>query len=349
MTTKMAMHTMAAHAAGGLVSDNRWHADNFREQVQKLSTEKMRRMFDAVTDRILELVKRRRGLGRDESVTVAIDTTSITYQGKRADVDGTNEAVSDHVFGTKEPNNEYGFHHATIQIVDHPLPLVLGVRVVRDGYDLREVVSELLDCAEKHDIRIRRILMDREFDSQSILQGIDDRGYTYLVPKKIQSTEKRIIREMNRVGKEQKVEERGLHLGKNEWHETNLLYIPKENWEDAEVEDLTTGYENKVVFITNSDHVDEMTARTHVRRHYSKRWGIEIGYKRIKDFQPMTTSRSPRLRFFYFMFACLLYNVWRTVNYLVAPEVDHDISEDGPLVTFEEFLIIYSWLEDSII
>jgi len=30
----------------------------------------------------------------------------------------------------------------------------------------------------------------------------------------------------------------------------------------------------------------------------------------------MTTSRSPRLRLFYFMFACLLYNVWRTVNYL---------------------------------
>ena len=48
---------------------------------------------------------------------------------------------------------------------------------------------------------------------------------------------------------------------------------------------------------------------------YSRRWQIENGYKSIKnDFLAKTSSNDYRVRLFYFVFAVLLYNIWRLTD-----------------------------------
>jgi len=70
---------------------------------------------------------------------------------------------------------------------------------------------------------------------------------------------------------------RKLHLGKNEWHETTLIYRRKE---DSDHDD----HRQYSVFMTNcgSGHLTE----------YGYRWEIESGYKSIKRFMAATTSKN---------------------------------------------------------
>jgi IS4 transposase len=78
-----------------------------------------------------------------------------------------------------------------------------------------------------------------------------------------------------------------------------------------------------------------------VIRKYDHRWGIENGFKQIKRFRVRTTSMKYEYRFFNFLFACTMYNVWRLVDLLVKLEL---LAESEmrykPLVTADLFLTI---------
>jgi hypothetical protein len=111
--------------------------------------------------------------------------------------------------------------------------------------------------------------------------------------------------------------DRGLHLGRNEWHETTLIYRRKG---DSEHDD----HRQYSVFMTNcgSWHLTE----------YGYRWEIESRYRSIERFIAATTSKNFGLRFFYFAFACLLYSIRRAVDLLVQVELTGEY-EHSPMVT----------------
>lgn len=73
---------------------------------------------------------------------------------------------------------------------------------------------------------------------------------------------------------------------------------------------------------------------------YSQRWGIENGYKQLKQFRVRTTSKNPAYRFFCFAFAVVLYNVWRIVDLLVKLAIDGENAEYAPMVDANRFLTI---------
>lgn len=78
-----------------------------------------------------------------------------------------------------------------------------------------------------------------------------------------------------------------------------------------------------------------------VLRLYKKRWIIENGFKQIKSFRVRTTSMDHEYRFFNFLYACTLYNVWRLTDILVKLELDAEAEfEDKPLVSADLFLTI---------
>ncbi len=84
-----------------------------------------------------------------------------------------------------------------------------------------------------------------------------------------------------------------------------------------------------------------MVAR--IIRLYGYRWGIENGFKQIKRFRVRTTSMKYEYRFFNFLFACTLYNVWRLVDILVKLELTNNGEfRHKPIVTADLFLTIAS-------
>ena len=95
--------------------------------------------------------------------------------------------------------------------------------------------------------------------------------------------------------------------------------------------------------IPDSDATEAEKAHVAARmiRRYKHRWGIENGFKQIKSFRVRTTSMKHEYRFFNFLFACTLYNVWRLVDLLVKLELqaDNEFSRK-PLVTANLILTI---------
>jgi hypothetical protein len=181
----------------------------------------------------------------------------------------------------------------------------------------------LLNSAEDL-VHVDNVLMDREFDSQHVLEMISQRGLSYVVPKRMQTSEKAQAKRLLKRGKDRYETDRKSHLGNHEWHHTTLIYRRKE---DSEHDD----HQQYSVFMTNSGsgHFTE----------YGYRWEIESGYKSIERFMAATTSKNFGLRFFYFAFACLLYSIWRAVDLLVQVELTGEY-EHAPIVTADNTLTL---------
>ena len=103
-----------------------------------------------------------------------------------------------------------------------------------------------------------------------------------------------------------------------------------------------------VVFETNHPDLDvsdggtNETAVIHkiarFTRQYANRWGIENGYKKSKSMMAETTSTDHSYRFFNFIFACLLYSLWRLIDVMVKYSLNDE--RKGHLVRASSFLTI---------
>ncbi|MGB9985574.1 transposase [Salarchaeum japonicum] len=286
-----------------------------RDHIRDLSIEQIRAMYRQAIRRLIDEVAETEKFFR--AGIVAIDITEA------APFTGDRTGHEDEIIGTKEQTDEYAYQWATVQLVGNAVPLVLDARPVRKGETRKEIVEDLLDSAQDL-VHVDNVLMDREFDSQHVLEMISQRGLSYVVPKRMQTSEKAQAKRLLQRDRDRYETDRKLHLGKNEWHETTLIYRRKE---DSEHDD----HRQYSVFMTNcgSGHLTE----------YGYRWEIESGYRSIKRFMAATTSKDFGLRFFYFAFACLLYSIWRAVDLLVQVELTGEY-EHSPIVTADNTLTL---------
>ena len=286
-----------------------------REHIRNLSVDQVREMYRQAITRLLSEVAETEQFFRDGIVAIDI-TEADPFTGDRT-------GHEDEIIGTKEKTDEYAYQWATIQLVGNAVPLVLDARPVRKGESRKEIVEDLLDSAEEL-VHVDNVLMDREFDSQHVLEMVSRRGLSYVVPKRMQTSEKAQAKRLLQRDQDRYETDRKLHLGKNEWHETTLIYRRKK---DSEHDD----HRQYSVFMTNgaSGHLTE----------YGYRWEIESGYRSIKRFMAATTSKNFGLRFFYFAFACLLYSIWRAVDLLVQVELTGEY-EHSPIVTADNTLTL---------
>ncbi len=286
-----------------------------REQVRDLSIAETREMYRQAVSRLLSEVAETEELFR--AGIIAIDITEADpFTGDRT-------GHEDEIIGTKEKTDEYAYQWATVQLVGNAVPIVLDARPVRKGESRLEIVEDLLNSAEEL-VHVDNVLMDRKFDSQHVLEMLSQRGLSYVVPKRMQTSEKAQAKRLLQRDRDRHETDRKLHLGKNEWHETTLIYRRKE---DSKQDD----HRQYSVFMSN--HGGSSLSE------YGYRWEIESGYKSIKRFIAATTSKDFGLRFFYFAFACLLYSIWRAVDLLVQVELTGEY-EHSPIVTADNTLTL---------
>ena len=79
----------------------------------------------------------------------------------------------------------------------------------------KEIVKDVLDSAEDL-IHVDSVLMDREFDSQQVLEMISQRGLSYIVSKRMQTSEKAQAKRLLRRNHDRYETDQKLHIGKNE-------------------------------------------------------------------------------------------------------------------------------------
>ncbi len=293
------------------------HGDTHLRAVKQFDPEMLTEGFDAATDRLLSVIESEASFRRP--VTAAIDITTIPYYG---DVEGMSM-----VSGTKDQERR-AFKFATLSIIGQNIPLVLGVEPIKESSEwdqnpsnkIHRVVRRLVKRAQDH-VPIETVLCDREFDSQRVFQSLSNLGVNYLIPKRINSTEREVMEQMEEDEQEVAVESASVHVEAGN-HQIRFLYVP------------STKGDGTAVFATNL-RVGPGEAET-VCRRYSRRWQIENEYKSIKnDFLAKTSSKDYRVRLFYFVFAVLLYNIWRLTDFLLKADVDGPM-DYAPVLTAGE-------------
>jgi hypothetical protein len=207
-------------------------------------------------------------------VTAAIDIRTVPYYGEVEEMPM--------VSGTKDREGRAS-KFATVSIIDRNIPLVLAVEPFRDSSprndypfnQIHRVVRRLVARAKIH-VPIETVLCDREFDSMRVfqtLQNLDDNSF---VPKRITSTERDAIDQMEADGQDVAVETASVNV---EWgsHELGFLYVPSSSGEGTAV--FATGLA-----------VGPEEAETFCRR-YSRRWQIKNMYKSLST---ISSRRLPR-------------------------------------------------------
>lgn len=293
------------------------HGDTHLRAVKQFTPENLLEGFDSATGRVLSAIESEASFRRP--VTVAIDITTIPYYGRTAEMPM--------VSGTKSGEGR-AFKFATLSVVGQNIPLVLAVEPVRESSSwdknppnqIHRVVRRLLLRAREH-VPIETVLCDREFDSMRVFQTLSNLDVNYLIPKRITSSEREVIEQMEEDDQEVAVETASVHVEAGS-HPMRFLYIP------------STSGEGTTVFTTNL-RVGPDEAETFCRR-YSRRWQIENEYKSIKgEFLAKTSSKDYRVRLFYFVFAVLLYNIWRLTDFLLKAGVDGEM-DYAPVLTAGE-------------
>lgn len=154
-----------------------------------------------------------------------------------------------------------------------------------------------------------------------VFQTLSNLGVNYLIPKRITSTEREAIDTMEADGRNVAVENASVDVEAGP-HAMRFLYAS------------STKSDGTAVFATNLPIGPEEAES--FCRCYSRRWQIENEYKSIKnDFLAKTSSKDYRVRLFYFVFAVLLYNIWRLTDFLLKAGVDGEM-DYAPVLTAGE-------------
>ncbi|ELZ89511.1 putative transposase (TCE33) [Haloferax elongans ATCC BAA-1513] len=293
------------------------HGDTHLRAVKQFEPTELVEGFDQATDRLLSAIADEASFRRP--VTAAIDITTVPYYG---DVEGMTMVSGMH------GDEERAFKFATLSVVGENIPLVLAIEPVREssGWDenpsnqVHRVVRRLVSRAKEH-VPIETVLCDREFDSMQVYQTLANLNVNYLIPKRISSTEREAIQRMEADGHDVAVENASVDVEAGS-HAMRFLYVPSTNGGGT------------AVFATNL-RIRPEEAESFCRR-YSQRWQIENEYKSIKrDFLAKTSSKDYRVRLFYFVFAVLLYNIWRLTDFLLKAGVDAEM-DYPPVLTAGE-------------
>jgi putative transposase len=197
-----------------------------RYQIGKLSVAEIREMLRNTTRMLIARARQNGEL--DGSVMAAIDVT------KGFPFTGDVEDHEDDILGYKNGSDYYQW--AVLKIVGMDVPLVLDAIPRVRGQSKDEIVEKLLSQATEM-VDIDLVMMDREFDSESVKDTCEEHGVHYLNPTRIFTTsdEAETITWMYRNGKRFHVTE---EEADDETPTRKQVYLPKRsNSDDSEDDD----------------------------------------------------------------------------------------------------------------
>jgi len=226
-------------------------------------------------------------------VFLAIDMTDLAFDGN----------VSEYVHYTvKKRGMKFSkisvVRYATICLVLHGFRLTLAITPVRKKEKLETVVERLVREIPP-ELRVRAVLMDKEFYQTKVLRTIDEHGLKYVVPVKqyMDMTLCYYVSELTDVWRFKYTINRY-----KTYRYTINVYLRDEGL-------------SYIGFASNMD-IESRDFFTLVQA-YHRRWNQEIGYKECKDFRVKTRTRNHGYRVLAYAVSHIvagLYNLTRRNN-----------------------------------
>lgn len=266
--------------------------------------------FRNVFDVIFNFAKKNYNLLTRRQLDIAIDVHDIPYYGKDLDLFSLG--------GKQDRGTNHFFKFITCSIVVSGRRFTIDAIPITFFDNLDNLVDRLIKRA-KSKLKIRHVYLDRGFDKPKVIRVLKENKVKFLMPKIKSPTVKQWY------DKSEECKARVIENFKIADETVNLILVDDEDG-------------IKRAFSTNIK-ISEPIAH-YLFRLYSKRWGIETGYRQIdNEFKPRTTSKNYNIRLFYFLFSVCLYNLWVLVNICISLTIYGRIKEK-PLITAKLFAIV---------
>ena len=249
--------------------------------------------YRAVTMQFLKMLKL---YSRNRRFLLSFDPTEEAFYG---DVAKAYDKLYLHP-GSIARGSEYYYKYLTVTITCiGQMNYILDGMMIPMGCYLEDVVYEITKFLLDH-LPVEAVLFDRGFDSWGVVYKLQQLPVTYLIFWKKQGDwYKEPLNALND-GEYTTVFHQGTYnRGKRPIQVRSRFVLIKQ----LEYEEKTYDW----LFATN---LDKNTAASYVKR-YKKRWAIETIFRVTDDIRIYTTSTHALIRYFLFMFTCLVYNIWR--------------------------------------
>lgn len=188
---------------------------------------------------------------------------------------------------------------ATVYVLHRHIPYTLGIVFMLPEYTVQEALAALLHQIQALGLRIRGLYLDKGFCTQAVIEVLKGKPYEVVIACPIRG----------RNGGT-----RALCKGRKSNFTEYTFYANQPKAYSAPLAVVRT-YEQRhgkrravwlIYVVLNTSTKDPQT----IRSRYRSRFGIETGYRSMRQTHAMTTSRNPALRFFLLGVAFLILNLW---------------------------------------
>ena len=176
------------------------------------------------------------------------------------------------------------------------------------------------------------VSLDRGFNSVDNILEMESLGAPYIMPLRGSDKLGRIIEEVDAGG--EPVREYTMSNREGRQSTSTLVVCPKKNPpKNAKTAD------RYVAFITNVRVDNPKDLLSHIPKTYRKRWGIETGYRVLKQARAKTKSPRTAARLFLMFFSLAYVNFW--LLYRRALIVDAGPHAELPMADYSDILWMY--------
>ena len=289
------------------------NADSFLFHLKKFTSKEIMEITDRINLAIFQKAKQhfKRGFWK-KSFPVAVDFTNDPFYGDKS----CREIVGGK---TKAGTNRF-YRFAAITIIKSGIRFILAVRPALQLDQTVNILDQLITKAERI-IKIKEIQLDRGFFNNTVINFLIRQNYKFEMPAVKNNRIKEEILVYHRSNKyavfkykfgndktRMENEEFTIFIVKNE------LKVKKKQDKPKSKKEILELYH---VFATNKigTGASKKTSKK-VAKEYSKRWGIETGFKMINFFRIKTASKNFVVRLFCYLFSAIMYNLWILYNLL---------------------------------
>jgi len=206
--------------------------------------------------------------------------------------------------GEAHQGTTWFYRIATVYVIHHQIPYTLGLVFLLPEYSVLEVLKALLVQVEALHLRIRGLCLDKGFCNREVIPFLQGKPYESLIACPIRG---------------KKGGTRALCKGRKSYFTAYTFYAGTPEAYPASLA-VVRSYEKRhgkrravwllYVLVNVSTRNPQV-----VRARYRARFGIETGYRCMRQTHAMTTSRNPALRFFLLGVAFLITNLWSVLRW----------------------------------
>ncbi|MBI1658870.1 MAG: transposase [Thaumarchaeota archaeon] len=227
-------------------------------------------------------------------VRVGVDEVLLErYDGKKPE----------HKGGRRKNGTNRFEGYITMQIVSHRDPVTIGGYPIANGESQTHYLGGLIENALRLGVDMEVVLLDRGFNSVDNILEMESLGVHHIMPLRGSGRLSDIIEDVDAGGDPIRAY---TMVNKDGRQSTSTLVVcPKRNPPKS-----ARAADRYVAFITNIRVDNPRDLLRHIPKTYRKRWGIETGYRVLKQARARTKSPRMAARLFLMFFSLAYVNFW---------------------------------------